>query len=77
MLHFGFECYVGRKRKGTVVAPSAPKTEAGLYWGYATRLAANLSAVFTQSPYDGGYDLIIGTSEHGTSIDNFVLTKFK
>jgi len=77
VLHFGFECYVGRKRKGTVVAPSAPKTEAGLYWGYATRLAANLSAVFTQSPYDGGYDLIIGTSEHGTSIDNFVLTKFK
>jgi len=67
----------GKKRKSTVVAPSAPKSEAGLYWGYATRLAANLSAVFTQSPYVGGYDLIIGTSEHGSSVDEFVLQKFK
>jgi len=74
---FGFERYVGRKRKGVVVAPSAPKTEAGLYWGYATRLAANLSAVFTESPYIGGYDLIIGTSERGNSVDDFVLRKFK
>jgi len=73
----GFECYIGRKRKGTVVAPSAPKTEAGLYWGYATRLAANLSAVFTESPYVSGYDLIIGTSERGNNVDDFVLQKFK
>jgi len=71
------ECFAGRKRKGTVVAPSAPKTEAGLYWGYATRLAANLSDVFAQCPYVGGYDLIIGTSERGNSVDDFVLPKFK
>jgi len=73
----GFECYTGRKCKGTVVAPSAPKTEAGLYWGYATRLAANLTSVFTESPYVGGYDLVVGTSERGDSIDDFVLPKFK
>jgi len=60
-----------------VVAPSAPKMEASLYWGYATRLAANFSAVFTECPYVGGYDLIIGTSEHGTSVDDFVLQTFK
>jgi len=60
-----------------VVAPSAPKMESGLYWGYATRLAANLSAVFTQCPYVGGYDVIIGTSEHGNSVDDFVQQKFK
>lgn len=60
-----------------MVAPSAPKTEADLYWGYATRLAANLSSVFTQCPYVGGYDLIIGTSEHGNNVDDFVPHKFK
>jgi len=72
-----FEFYTGKKRKGTVVAPSTPKSEAGLYWGYATRLAANLSGVFTQCPYDGGYDMLIGTSERGSSVDDFVLQNFK
>ena len=77
LVFFHVECSVGKKRRGTVVTPSAPKTESGLYWGYATRLAANFSAVFTECPYVGGYDLIIGTSEHGNDVDNFVLQKFK
>jgi len=77
MLFLVSECCVGRKCKGTLVAPTAPKTEAGLYWGYATRLAANLTTVFTECPYSGGYDLIIGTSEHGDSVDDFVVQKFK
>ena len=72
-----FECCVGKKRKGMVVAPTAPRTEAGLYWGYATRLAVSLSAVFTECPYVGGYDLIVGTSERGISVDGFVLPKFE
>jgi len=60
-----------------VVAPTAPRTEAGLYWGYATRLAADFTTVFTECPYAGGYDLIIGTSERGNSVDDLVLQKFK
>ncbi|GAB7340120.1 hypothetical protein MBLNU457_6604t1 [Dothideomycetes sp. NU457] len=50
------------------VAPDAPREEAGYYWGYACRMASSLSAVFTECPYDGGYDLSLGTSERGVSI---------
>lgn len=56
---------------GKVVSPSAPRTEQGLYWGYQLRLADSLSGVLTKSPYKGGYDLTLGTSERGTSVDEF------
>ena len=52
----------------TAVAPTAPRTEGGYYWGYAVREATCLSAVFTEAPYDGGYDLSVGTSERGLSL---------
>lgn len=45
--------------------PAAPRTEAGYYWGFTIRNASSLSAVFTESPFDGGYDLSVGTSERG------------
>jgi hypothetical protein len=32
------------------------------------REATCLSAVFTEAPYDGGYDLSVGTSERGLSL---------
>lgn len=48
-----------------IVSPSKPKEEGGLYWGYKVRYASNISAVFKDSPYKGGYDHVIGTSEHG------------
>lgn len=51
-----------------VVSPNAPREEAGYYWGYATRQASSLSAVFTECPYDGGYDISIGTSERGIAV---------
>ncbi|KAI9831764.1 MAG: hypothetical protein M1838_005713, partial [Thelocarpon superellum] len=51
------------------VRPEAPREEAGYYWGYATRRAPSLSAVFTECPFDGGYDLTVGTSERGTPLD--------
>ncbi|XP_065191085.1 putative methyltransferase C9orf114 homolog [Sycon ciliatum] len=54
---------------GTVVSPAEPRTARGLYWGYSVRFAERLSAVFTDSPFQGGYDLTIGTSERGESID--------
>jgi hypothetical protein len=48
-----------------VVLPSAPREEAGLYWGYATRLAKGISGLVQGAPFEGGYDLKLGTSEHG------------
>lgn len=52
----------------TAVAPSVPREEAGYYWGYHTRSASSLSAVLTECPFDGGYDLTIGTSERGVPL---------
>ncbi|CAJ1070187.1 putative methyltransferase C9orf114 homolog [Xyrichtys novacula] len=63
--------------KGVVVAPHVPRTEGGLYWGYSVRLASCLSAVFTESPYKEGYDLTIGTSERGSSLDQTTLSPFR
>lgn len=50
------------------VDPSAPREQGGYYWGYSTRRAATLSAVFTESPFEEGYDFCIGTSERGTPL---------
>jgi predicted SPOUT superfamily RNA methylase MTH1 len=59
-----------KKMKGIAVSPSEPRTKAGLYWGYTIRMAKSLSAVFTESPFDGGYDLTIGTSDKGDNVDH-------
>lgn len=50
------------------VHPSAPRAEAGYYWGYYVRRCRSLSAVFTECPFDGGYDLSFGTSERGAPV---------
>ncbi|OAA60681.1 deoxyribose-phosphate aldolase 2 [Cordyceps fumosorosea ARSEF 2679] len=50
------------------VHPEAPRTRGGYYWGYAVRRAAGLSAVFTECPREGGYDLSVGTSERGAPL---------
>jgi predicted SPOUT superfamily RNA methylase MTH1 len=47
------------------VHPNVPRTEGGYYWGYSIRKCSSLSNVFTESPYENGYDLSIGTSERG------------
>ncbi|PGH15258.1 hypothetical protein AJ80_05611 [Polytolypa hystricis UAMH7299] len=57
------------------VAPSAPREEVGYYWGYAVRRCETLSAVFTECPFDGGYDLSFGTSERGTPLSEVVASK--
>lgn len=57
-----------RKIKATVVSPSLPRAETGIYWGYSVRVAASLSDVFAQSPYDSGYDLTVGTSDKGANV---------
>ncbi|XWW93775.1 hypothetical protein V2A60_001712 [Cordyceps javanica] len=48
--------------------PDAPRAEGGYYWGYAVRRCASLSAVFTECPHGGGYDLSVGTSERGAPL---------
>ena len=50
------------------VSPSTPREEGGYYWGYSVRQSPSLSAVFTECPFDGGYDLSFGTSERGSPI---------
>ncbi|XP_047181557.1 putative methyltransferase C9orf114 isoform X2 [Vigna umbellata] len=50
-----------------VVSSSKPSEE-GVYWGYQVRYAHNISSVFKDCTYKGGYDFIIGTSEHGQII---------
>ncbi|KAM3911556.1 putative methyltransferase C9orf114 [Leptodactylus fuscus] len=64
-------------RKGIVVSPQHPRTEDGIYWGYRVRLASCLSAVFTECPFKDGYDLTIGTSERGSSVEDVTLSHFQ
>ena len=54
------------------VSPDTPREEAGYYWGYQTRLASSLSAIFTECPYDGGYDVSLGTSERGVPVSSLL-----
>ncbi|KAI3695043.1 hypothetical protein L1987_78031 [Smallanthus sonchifolius] len=51
-----------------VVSSSKPREEAGIYWGYKVRYSANISSVLKCCPYKGGYDYLIGTSEHGNIV---------
>lgn len=60
-----------KKLKGTVVPPTTPREETGTYWGYSVRIAKSISQVFSQCPYRDGYDITIGTSDRGSSVDDF------
>ena len=55
------------------VDPNAPREKAGYYWGYQVRSASSISAVFTESPYEQGYDLTVGTSERGLPVEQLRL----
>ncbi|KAF2089967.1 DUF171-domain-containing protein [Saccharata proteae CBS 121410] len=56
--------------QAAAVNPSLPRQEEGYYWGYQTRQAGSLSAVFTECPFDGGYDVSVGTSERGVPLSS-------
>jgi len=64
---------------GQLLPPRAPKPYEGLYWGYNVRIADSLGAVWSESPYKGGYDVSMGTSEKGENIQNpnFRVPRFK
>lgn len=57
-----------KKLRGKIVSPSEPRKSTGIYWGYNVRIANSISQVFSQSPYQGGYDVTVGTSDKGESI---------
>jgi methyltransferase len=63
-LHFPTESIT----TANAVHPAAPRTEGGYYWGYTVRRCSSLSNVFTECPYEGGYDASIGTSERGQTV---------
>ncbi|KAK2753799.1 hypothetical protein FQN55_000162 [Onygenales sp. PD_40] len=54
------------------VAPTAPREEAGYYWGYNVRRCNSLSSVFTECPFEGGYDMSFGTSERGAALSEVI-----
>ncbi|XP_014211966.1 putative methyltransferase C9orf114 homolog [Copidosoma floridanum] len=62
---------------GTIVSPTLPKTETGIYWGYTVRMTPNISEVFANCPYPEGYDLSIGTSDKGSSVDDVMSKSLK
>ncbi|BBN06250.1 methyltransferase [Marchantia polymorpha subsp. ruderalis] len=66
-------------RKLKAVPPTEPREKSGLYWGFSVRLASSLSGVFTECPFEDGYDYTIGTSEHGEQPDSsdLVIPSFK
>ncbi|CAF1201069.1 unnamed protein product [Adineta ricciae] len=65
---------------GEIVSPSTPRLESAFYWGYQVRKAETIRTVVEDCPFDDGdnhpakYDLVIGTSERGTSYDK--ITEF-
>ncbi|KAK0534303.1 hypothetical protein OC835_002724 [Tilletia horrida] len=58
----------------SLCSPREPIESAGLYWGYTVRLAPSLGLALSDAPpgFGGGYDLIIGTSERGASLESLL-----
>lgn len=75
----------GKYLFGRLADRGTPRATDGTYWGYKVRIAKSLSEVFLDSAVSlCGYDLTIGTSEHGTPIvgngrypSQFELPEFK
>jgi len=65
--------------KGLVVSPHAPRQNFGMYWGYAVRVARDVRRAIVDSPFAGGYDVVIGADDdRGVALsgDNLVLSPF-
>eukprot|EP01029_Cantina_marsupialis_P001633 TRINITY_DN1143_c0_g1_i1.p1 TRINITY_DN1143_c0_g1~~TRINITY_DN1143_c0_g1_i1.p1 ORF type:complete len:328 (-),score=91.00 TRINITY_DN1143_c0_g1_i1:1158-2141(-) len=68
-----------RPHKGKLVSSAEPREKYGVYWGYQARNVENFHEIFTKCPYEGGYDMTLGTSDTGENIDNpdFELQPFR
>ena len=62
---------------GVAASPREPREAGGVYWGYTVRLASSLAAVWAECPFEGGYDFTLGTSEHGTPVDEAPVPRFE
>jgi predicted SPOUT superfamily RNA methylase MTH1 len=62
-----------------VAGPQEPRQQHSMYWGYSTRIAKGVQGLLKGCPYKGGYDLKIGTSEHGatTPSESFKVPHFR
>mmetsp|Transcript_19894 Transcript_19894/g.67795 ORF Transcript_19894/g.67795 Transcript_19894/m.67795 type:complete len:202 (+) Transcript_19894:2-607(+) len=58
----------GAQLEGSVVSPAEPRERQGMYWGYTVRVARSLSEALTGCPWEEGYDVTVGTSEHGDDL---------
>ncbi|ETI28217.1 hypothetical protein G647_00666 [Cladophialophora carrionii CBS 160.54] len=52
-------------KEAEAVSPDTPRQDRGYYWGFNVRQCSSLTDVFTECPFDGGYDISFGTSERG------------
>ncbi|KIW73285.1 hypothetical protein PV04_01417 [Phialophora macrospora] len=52
-------------KEAQAVSPDTPRQDRGYYWGFSVRQCNTLTDVFTECPFDGGYDISFGTSERG------------
>ena len=50
--------------KGKVVSAEKPRRHR--YWGYTTRVAETVNEAIEGGMYEGGYDLLLGTSDKGS-----------
>jgi methyltransferase len=62
---------------GKVVSQDEPFIQTGTYWGYNVRVAGSIRSVFDECPYEGGYDIKLGTSDKGRIIDFESFSDFK
>jgi predicted SPOUT superfamily RNA methylase MTH1 len=62
---------------GSACRPTKPRQEAGIFWGFQIRIASTLNSVFSECPYEEGYDCKIGTTTKvsAVSVDDKSLQK--
>lgn len=63
--------------EGTVVSKDEASEELQKYWGYNVRVADSINEWFTEWPYDGGYDWVIGTSDRGQYVEDTDFSDYK
>ncbi|CAI2369604.1 unnamed protein product [Moneuplotes crassus] len=63
--------------EGTVVSTEEASQELDKYWGYTVRVAENINQCFSDSPYEGGYDCLLGTSDKGEFVEDADFSQFQ
>jgi len=61
---------------GTAVSPEEVRNKHDLYWGYTVRAAYSMDEVFSQGPYQEGYDLKIGVNEPLADLNEYDFAQY-